>query len=329
MLISKELDKTARENVEGVIHTSQIIMFVFFPIFIIAGLVTFFYVISDVVRRLKLLTDIVEKTGRDAVHHMVIQPEKWRKNDEVGNLIQKFNYMEEQLDKREKELIESKKLAAIGTLASGVAHEINNPLNNIYTTAQRLLKKSGEDCPAFIKNGLGDIFSEMVRVKHIVSDLLEFARGRKLQLKKIELNGFISKVYKHFVNSANLEKINFQMDSTSADITVYIDPEQMEQVLINLFNNAIDAMPGEGSLTVKTETDESSVKIRVSDTGKGMSGETIEKIFEPFFSTKNKGTGLGLAIVFNIIQKHNGNISVNSKEGKGTTFIMTLPKENL
>ncbi|MDZ4383724.1 MAG: HAMP domain-containing sensor histidine kinase, partial [Thermodesulfovibrionia bacterium] len=105
----------------------------------------------------------------------------------------------------------------------------------------------------------------------------------------------------------------------------------IEQVFINLFTNAVDVMSGKGDLMVKVRTDGAAVKIKVSDTGTGMSRETIEKIFEPFFTTKDRGTGLGLAIVFNIIQKHNGNISVESEEGKGTTFIitLTLPKGNI
>ena len=331
LIFSKELDKSARENVESVIYRSQIIMLVFFPIFIIVGFLTLFYVISNVVMRLRLLTDIVEKTGRDALHHMVIQPKKWSSNDEVGTLIQKFNYMEEQLDQREKELLQSKKLAAIGTLASGVAHELNNPLNNIYTTAQRLIKKTGEECPSFVKKGLNDIFDQTMRVKRIVGDLLEFSSGREPQFKETELNNLITGAYRHIANSIDVKNINFMLDSDSKGIMIYADPEQMEQVFINLFTNAVDVMSGKGDLMVKVTTDDAAVKIKVSDTGTGMSRETIEKIFEPFFTTKDRGTGLGLAIVFNIIQKHNGNISVESEEGKGTTFIitLTLPKGNI
>jgi signal transduction histidine kinase len=110
------------------------------------------------------------------------------------------------------------------------------------------------------------------------------------------------------------------------EIVLYVDTEQLEQVFINIFSNAMDAMSGQGELSVAAEEEDSMIAIRISDTGSGMTRETLDKIFEPFFTTKDKGTGLGLAIVFNIIQKHHGEIRVESEEGKGTTFIITLPK---
>jgi signal transduction histidine kinase len=116
------------------------------------------------------------------------------------------------------------------------------------------------------------------------------------------------------------------LDSDPQGVLICADPEQIERVFINLFNNAVDAMTGEGDLIVKIDQDKESVEISVSDSGKGMPVETAEKIFEPFFTTKDKGTGLGLAIVFNIIDKHDGKMSIESKEGKGTTFTITLPK---
>ncbi|MBI5057404.1 MAG: HAMP domain-containing protein [Nitrospirae bacterium] len=265
-----------------------------------------------------------------------------REHDETYLLANSFNSMldhlqltQESLEKsmellqeKQAQLIETKKLASIGTLASGVAHELNNPLNNIYTTAQRLIKKSGDECPPYIKTGLNDIFSQTMRVKKIVGDLLEFARGREPQMREVELNNLITAAYKQLGNSVRHENVKFTLNSGRDEIPVLVDPEQMEQVFINLFANAIDAMSGEGSLTVNTGLDSGTVKITVSDTGKGMPRETIEKVFEPFFTTKDKGTGLGLAIVFNIVQKHNGQISVESEEGKGTTFTITLPGKN-
>jgi signal transduction histidine kinase len=110
------------------------------------------------------------------------------------------------------------------------------------------------------------------------------------------------------------------------EIVIYADPEQIERVFLNLFSNAIDAIAEAGELIISAEEQYHSVRIVVSDTGRGMPKEMTEKIFEPFFTTKDKGTGLGLAIVFNIIQKHNGEIQVESEECRGTTFIITLPK---
>lgn len=324
---SKELDKTAREKVDSFINMSRIAILVFFPLFLIVGFGTILFIISNVVKRLQMITNLIEKTGKGDFTHTSEPAYKWGK-DEVGQLIRKFNDMEELLSHREKELLRSKKLSAIGMLASGVAHELNNPLNNIYTTAQRLTKKSGDQIPLSVKNGLDDIFSQALRVKGIVSDLLEFARGREPHIMAVELRSFISGAYKHLGSTISTGNVRFSQELHPDEIVMYADPEQLEQVFINLFINAIDAMSGEGALTVKAEEEDTLVRIKVSDTGKGISRETLEKIFEPFYTTKNKGTGLGLAIVYNIIQKHRGGIQVESEEGRGTTFIITLPKEN-
>ncbi len=322
---SKDLDKLERDHAERVIQISQIAMLALFSLFILVGLGTLFYIMSDVVKKLGLLTDAVEKTGKGNFSPMSISSKI--NNDEVGTLIKTFNHMEEELAQREKELIQSKKLAAIGTLASGVAHELNNPLNNIYTTSQRLLKKANDECPPFIKKSLNDIFNETMRVKKIVGELLEFARGREPHLRPVELGALINGVYRHLGNSVDISGIKFDISMQPGEVVLAADQEQIEQVFINLFINAVEAMSGEGAIWVTVKEEKEAVIIRVSDSGKGMSAETLEKIFEPFYTTKDKGTGLGLGIVFNIVQKHNGHIKAESEEGRGTSFIITLPKQ--
>jgi two-component system NtrC family sensor kinase len=323
LFASKDLDRHARENAESMIYKSHVAMLVLFGFFIIVGLGALFYVTSNVVRRLEMLTLAVSKTGKGVFSPI---PVSHASNDEVGVLIRTFNDMQEQITEREKELIQSKKLAAIGTLASGVAHELNNPLNNIYTTSQRLMKKAGEEYSPFIKKSLNDIFSETMRVKKIVGDLLEFARGKDPHFRPIELGAFISGLSRHLGGSVETGAVSFSLSLNPGEVVVDADQELLEQVFINLFNNAVEAMSGAGSLTVTVDGGQEEVVIKVSDTGKGMPAETVEKIFEPFYTTKNKGTGLGLAIVFNIIQKHNGRIIAESEEGRGTTLMIILPK---
>jgi signal transduction histidine kinase len=165
-----------------------------------------------------------------------------------------------------------------------------------------------------------------MRVKKIVGDLLEFARGREPHMRPLELRRLIQGAYQHVGNSVDTGKIRFNMELHPAEVVMEGDLEQLEQVFINLFANAIDAMSGEGDLRVLVDESAEEIVVRVSDTGKGMSAETLEKIFEPFYTTKDKGTGLGLAIVFNIVQKHNGKIEVESGVEKGTTFRIVLPK---
>jgi signal transduction histidine kinase len=330
LMISKELDSAARTKTERFINISQVAILAVFPLFFIVGIGTLFFISGNVVNRLRLLISTVEKTGGGNFPHMSVLS-RWGKNDEVGLLIQKFNDMEDQLvmreaeiDKKNQELLQSKKLAAIGTLASGVAHELNNPLNNIYLSAQ-ILEREAKDAPSpMIRETVNDIVGQTIRVKGIVADLLEFARGREPLLLEVDMNELIMGAYKLVSTSMDTGAINFSLETDPAGVKADADPEQMERVFINLFANAVAAMSGAGDLKVKAMTGKDVVEIKVSDTGRGIPPDAVEKIFEPFYTTKDKGTGLGLAIVFNIIKKHGGDITVESAEDKGTTFTVIL-----
>ena len=329
--ISKELDRQAREKVERGISASQAAIVIVFPIFLVTGVVMLFLITRNIVRRLALLGDVVEKTAKGTFAH-VEAPEGQRGKDEVGVLIRKFDEMEDQLaeraaeiNRKNDELVQVKKLAAIGTLAAGVAHELNNPLNNIYLSTQVLARELGASAPPAVKEVTEDILGQTVRVKKIVGDLLEFARGRDPVKRECELNGLITGAYAR-ARSGRTGQVRFSLDSDPSGVRLMADPEQIEQVFINLFANAHDAMDGTGSITVRVAASADAVTVRVADSGNGMPPASIEKVFEPFYTTKHKGTGLGLAIVFNIIKKHYGEITVASTEGRGTTFTLTLPR---
>ncbi len=221
--------------------------------------------------------------------------------------------------------MQTKKLAAIGTLAAGVAHELNNPLNNIYLSAQVLAKEGGEHCSTEIKESVSDILGQTERVKRIVGELLEFARGRDPQFKDVDLVGLITDSYRHLGSTRDLGNIRFSFDPDPLQIVVSADGGQMEQVFGNLFANAVDAMQGRGDISVSLKKADEAVIVRIADTGRGIPRESLDKIFEPFFTTKDKGTGLGLAIVYNIIKKHGGDIAAESEPGKGTRFVIVLP----
>lgn len=332
LVISKDLDKVARENADAVIRLSQIAILIFFPLFFAVGIGMLFFISTNVVRRLMLLINVVEKTGKGSYPHLSLPLSRRNAHDEVGLLIDKFNTMEDQLALHERELeqknlelMQTKKLAAIGTLASGVAHELNNPLNNIYIAAQVLAREAGEQCAGEVKEAVNDIVSQSERVKRIVGELLEFARGREPQFRDVELAGLIKDTYLHIGSSRDLGNIRFSLESDPQQIVVSVDQGQMEQVFANLLVNAVDAMQGNGDLSVTIKKADEAVIIRVADSGRGIPRESLDKIFEPFFTTKDKGTGLGLAIVYNIIKKHGGDIAAESEEGKGATFVIVLP----
>ncbi|MBI4685590.1 MAG: HAMP domain-containing protein [Nitrospirae bacterium] len=329
LTLSKDLDKSAREKAEEVIRISQMAVLVLFPLFLVFGLAALFVISHSMVKRLKILTAAIEKTGKGDFSSLP-NPEK---HDEVGVLITTFNKMEqdliardEELSKKNEELLQSRKLASLGTLASGVAHELNNPLNNIYLAAQVLSKEIGhESCPPMVKETVGDIFSQTLRVKRIVSDLLEFARERTPEFKTIKIVNLIREVLNQMAASGEKGDIKFNIKG-SEDIELSGDRHLLQQVFVNLFTNAIDAMEGKGSLGIEIGTEDTGINIKVSDSGQGIPAENISRVFDPFFTTKEKGTGLGLAIVYSIIKKHNGKIDVKSKPYKGTTFTITLPR---
>ncbi|GBE58256.1 sensor protein ZraS [bacterium BMS3Abin01] len=333
VVISNEFDRDARSNAENGIRQSQVAILVFVPLFLAIGLGTLLFISTGVVRRLKMLTASVEEIGEHFVHGAAPVRGAGGHMDEVDILVEKTRIMndqlidwEQELEDKNLELIRSQKLAAIGTLASGVAHELNNPLNNINISAQVLKKQMSATASRKEMETLDDIIGQTLRVRGIVGDLLEFAREREPQLRETDLVSLVGSAYDQASRTMDTDGIDFAVDC-EGEVRLSADPNQLERVFINLFANAIVAMKGKGALVVKIEHNSGMVNIWVSDKGKGMSPEDQEKIFDPFFTNREKGTGLGLAIVMNIIRQHGGDISVVSEEGMGTVFEIHLPGE--
>jgi two-component system, NtrC family, sensor kinase len=334
--ISKELDKAARAKVDGTIAMSQKAILIFFPLFLLVGAGTLFLIAGDLAVRLVALTKFVETAGKGGFNHYPL-PFKWtRSKDELGVLVQKFKEMGDQLAEREhelsrknEELLQTKKLAAIGTLASGVAHELNNPLNNIYLSAQVLKKKTGDDAPPVVREVVDDIVGQTARVKRIVGDLLEYARMKEPETRAADLCGMINRVYRLScsASSYSCENVGFSLECPDGGVFAEVDPDQMDRVFINLMSNALDAMRGKGELDVLVRETSDGVEVAVSDTGEGIEAVTLDKIFEPFYTTKDRGTGLGLAISYNIVKRHGGEITVVSEKGRGTTMTVRLPRK--
>jgi two-component system NtrC family sensor kinase len=252
-----------------------------------------------------------------------------KRNDELGLLKRSFNEMTRKLAEAQTQLYHSDKLASIGRLAAGVAHEINNPLTGVLTYSSYLLKRS--ESSSEMKSDLEVIVRETKRCRDIVKDLLDFARPMPVKKTNVNLNHVIDRALKIVDNQMNCRRIDVQIDLSTDLPTVSSDASQLQQVIINLLVNAADSIDNKGgTITIKTKavtTDSQPfVQVEISDTGSGIPEESLPKIFEPFFSTKDqKGTGLGLAVVWGIIDKHGGKISVDSQVGKGSTFTIRLP----
>ena len=258
-----------------------------------------------------------ERIGRGDLEHRI----DIRTGDEIGVLAQSFNSMVKNLSEAQGKLIQSEKLASIGRLAAGVAHELNNPLANISLNTEMLLRTCKDKA---VEKKLRVIEENVASTAKIIRDLLDFSREPRLELEYLDVNEVLEKT---------LESLKYRMKGIKLvkDLSpvpkIMGDRVRLGQVFTNLVTNAIQAMEDGGTLTVASRLRGDWVEVLVKDTGKGIPREHLHKIFDPFFTTKGvgKGTGLVLAITFSIVQKHRGWIDVESEVGKGTTFIVRLP----
>ncbi len=250
-----------------------------------------------------------------------------RSHDELGELAATFNRMVgiiKRNQEMESSLAQQEKMAALGVLSSGVAHEINNPLGVILGYAGHLEGKMDPADPNF--RYIQDIRKESKRCKGIVQDLLSYARTPKPALEETDLNALLDQIADFAANHLDLHHVALRRSLAPDLPRVLVDPDQMRQVAINLILNAGAAMESGGTITVGTSACAGGgVEIAIRDEGAGIAPENLEKIFEPFFTTKARGTGLGLAITKRIVEQHFGSIMVESELGKGTTFTVRLP----
>ena len=275
-------------------------------------------------------------------------------DDELGYLAHSFNTMtgelhlahqalresadelERKVDERTAELkrmqaqmIQSEKLVAIGKLAAGVAHEINNPLTGVLTNSSLMLEDLAENHPW--REDMQTIVNETLRCRRIVKGLLDFARQTKPQRTLLDLNQVVEDVLALVRNQTVFRSITITNTLDPKLPTVLADADQLRQVVLNVVLNAAEAMAQGGNLTVASAADvaHKSVVLRISDTGPGIPDEVRSRIFEPFFTTKKTGTGLGLAVAYGIMERHHGELRIDTARGRGTTFTIRLPMEGL
>lgn len=263
---------------------------------------------------------------------------------EIASLTQAFNHVLRELEVRQGQLVRSEKLAALGTMLSGVAHELNNPLSNIGTSTQILAEEVGAGEPAYLKELIEQIDAETWRARHIVRSLLDYARDREFRREPIPLAALVNEILR-LMRDRIADKAQIKVDIPD-DLDVPGDRQRLQQVFINLLNNALQALeePGEIAIAARAATTHrasgklvfgqcpaqaGSVEISVRDNGAGIPADVLPRIFDPFFTTKavGQGVGLGLFIVFEIIEEHGGCIAVDSEPGRGTTFRIRLPLE--
>lgn len=324
-------------------------------IFVIAGIIltglTGIFFASSIERPIKALTRGTEAVSRGELgYHIEVGS-----IDEIGKLADAFNKMTRDLRDSQERLILSEKLASLGTMAAGMAHEIKNPLVSLRTFTQLLQQKW--DDKEFREKFSSIIPHEIERINRIAESLLKFGRPMKPELTKVDVNSLLEEVLLLF--ESECKKYNVRVTKKLAALPeVSGDAGQLSQAFVNIIKNAIEAMQAKGGeLVVKSDTGEvvklgkirerQGVKkgeemvwgeeeelgrptpvifIEVTDTGEGISDENLKSLFDPFFTTKMSGTGMGLPITLRIIEEHKGSVKVRSTLGKGTTFIITLPQ---
>jgi len=294
------------------------------------GMILFTFILTTPVSRvitrpLEQIRDLVEANRRVAEGDMSVRLST-QAGGEIGELTGSFNSMLDTLQATQDQLVQSEKLASLGQLAAGVAHELNNPLGTILLYSDILLKES--EPGSQMREDLEVIVEETKRCKSIVGSLLEFARQNQVVAKPTDLNALILSVID--VERKRYEGQPVQIEHTLAENLprIQADNAQIMQVLVNLIENAVDAMPTGGMVMVRTLKEPAGmVTIEIEDDGTGIPQEDLKKLFTPFFTTKpiGKGTGLGLPIVYGIVKMHRGQIVVRSEVNHGTTFIIQLP----
>ncbi|MDR2010556.1 MAG: ATP-binding protein [Bacteroidales bacterium] len=250
--------------------------------------------------------------------------------DKLKNMVTELNIQNSKIESVQQALKQSEKLAHLGQLSAGIAHEINNPLGVVIMYANILLDEADPNSENY--SDLRLISEQAMRCKNIVSGLLNFARKNKVSFKSVDIGEFINSCIRAVIIPKG---ITVQVNNFLSNFNTSIDEEQMTQAITNVIKNAVDAMPEKGKLTIDLQNEKNEVVIKISDTGTGIKEEHMDKLFTPFFTTKEigQGTGLGLPTTYGIIKMHKGNINVISnsdpEKGKtGTSFILTIPQLN-
>lgn len=301
-----------------------------------------------VVRPLRHMDRCVEAVSSGRLDRIVVPSD----DSEIISITQAFNHMIGELELRQKRLLRSEKLASLGTMLAGVAHELNNPLSNISLSCQILLEEVGECDPEEGRELLEQIDEQTERARRIVRALLDFARDKPVKREKVALAALFDEVLL-FLRGETPPGVRI-VTEVPAEIVLYADRRRLEQAFLNLIKNALEATGESGEIRIKADrhrlTKDSfvaagqghdtrflgkcypgaeAINIEIRDSGPGIPADVLPRIFDPFFTTKDvgRGMGLGLFIVYEIVEEYNGCISVDSEPGRGTAFHIRLPLE--
>ncbi len=283
-----------------------------------------YFIGEKVIRPLARITREAEAVADGAFRR--ITPYGLDRN-EIHHLVSAVNGMVTELEKRQEQLVQSRKIASIGILTAGIAHEINNPVNNLSLILESLIEQSDKMTPEERQTLYQEAMDQADRTSDIVKNLLEFSRASTRRVEVVDLGELVDKTARLVGSEMRLHGIRFEKVVDGDIPPLRLDRSGMQQVMLNLLLNAIQAIDHHGAIQVRLGRvdDAEEVRIDVVDDGPGIAREHLGEIFDPFFTTKTEGTGLGLSVSYNIVEKNGGRMEVHSEIGKGARFTIFLP----
>jgi signal transduction histidine kinase len=322
--ITERWEKEERIQIDRLFQRAMFLFLMSILIFLGLGILVAFYLARVLVRPMDQMHKAMDKIA----HGDFTPIPEASSAEEFRSLFRAFNRMSHELEEHQEQLLQSRKIAAIGTLTSGIAHELNNPINNIVLTAETLMEEFSQLERDEAETLIHDILIQADRASEIVKGLLDFSRSERPEFEPLAITRVIDETLKLVRNQVMLSGIQVEKDILPEVPLISGDHKSLQQVFLNLFINAIQAMPDGGSLQIKVHTEDGHwLKIDVGDTGAGIDPQHLPHIFDPFYTTKEvgRGTGLGLSVTYGIIEKHGGHIEAHSQKGKGTLFTITMP----
>lgn len=321
--LSEEVVTFEKKQIHSMVSVLREQLVTWSSIAILIGIILSILIVSFVFKPIATIKKATEAIAQGRFRKIAVINTK----DEIQQVMEAFNIMVSELERRQDQLIQAEKLSSLGTLTAGVAHQLNNPLNNISTSCQIAIDEFSAGDTSLLQRMLHNIDQETLRARDVVKSLLEFARTQEFALRPTSLADIAHK-------SALLAKSQVPPDISVTidippDLILPLDAQRLQEVFINMIINAAQAIDRKGEITIAAtvSTNTRQVVIEIHDTGRGIPERHLPRIFDPFFTTKEegKGTGLGLSVAYGIIQQHQGNITVQSHHGQGTSFFIHLP----